>query len=530
MAETDPVADLRRRLRALRLAPPPRALSVDGRTFEYEVPVDRAVPLGAFVRLTVEDGGSFLGHVLSRELAVRQGPTLSIDRQELRDRFPGVPLGDATVAVEVRVVHGDGVLLRSLDPDEDRPLGDEDVFEDAEVEVAEGAIVEAYLRGLDPGTVLLEVGRVTTGGWAVPALLRAAGFNRHTFLCGQSGSGKTFALGVLLERLLLSTSLPLVVIDPNGDFVRLGEAPDPEGLSAEGAQDAELLGRYAEVAAGVRVLRARPGEGGEALGVRFRDLGLQGQAAALQLQPLRDREEYSDFIYLIGERPAEGWPSFEEPLRILAESAPQRAELLRTRMQNLGIPQLDVWSREPSVIQVLEESPRALVLDVSGYEVSVERSAVALATFRHLWDRREGRRPTLIVIDEAHNVCPAEPEDELQALVVQELVRIAGEGRKYGLHLLLTTQRPAKVHPNVLSQCDNLVLMRMNSAADLAHVAETFSFAPAPLVGLAARFRLGEALIAGTIAPSPLLLAFGGRLSPEGGGDVPTTWAALNER
>ena len=77
----------------------------------------------------------------------------------------------------------------------------------------------------------------------------------------------------------------------------------------------------------------------------------------------------------------------------------------------------------------------------------------------------------LIVIDEAHNVCPAEPEDPLAALATEDAIRIAAEGRKFGLYLLVVTQRPQKVHENVLSQCDNLVLMRMNSAADLAHVA-----------------------------------------------------------
>ena len=43
------------------------------------------------------------------------------------------------------------------------------------------------------------------------ALLDAGGFGRHTFLCGQSGSGKTYSLGVVLERLLLETDLRIVV-------------------------------------------------------------------------------------------------------------------------------------------------------------------------------------------------------------------------------------------------------------------------------------------------------------------------------
>lgn len=57
----------------------------------------------------------------------------------------------------------------------------------------------------------------------VPVGLIPKRLNRHTFWCGQSGSGKTYALGVALEQILLRTSLPMVIFDPNSDFVRLGE-------------------------------------------------------------------------------------------------------------------------------------------------------------------------------------------------------------------------------------------------------------------------------------------------------------------
>lgn len=59
-----------------------------------------------------------------------------------------------------------------------------------------------------------------------PAVLHGPRLNRHTFWCGQSGSGKTYALGVLLEQVLLNTRLPIVVLDPNSDFVALGSVRD----------------------------------------------------------------------------------------------------------------------------------------------------------------------------------------------------------------------------------------------------------------------------------------------------------------
>jgi DNA helicase HerA-like ATPase len=90
----------------------------------------------------------------------------------------------------------------------------------------------------------------------------------------------------------------------------------------------------------------------------------------------------------------------------------------------------------------------------------------------------------------------------------------------------VSTQRPQKVHENVLSQCDNLLLMRMNSLADLGFVGEVFSFVPPSLLERATTFRQGESLAAGLVAPHPAFLRFGRRLAREGGGDVPADWAA----
>jgi DNA helicase HerA-like ATPase len=131
-----------------------------------------------------------------------------------------------------------------------------------------------------------------------------------------------------------------------------------------------------------------------------------------------------------------------------------------------------------------------------------------------------------IVIDEAHNVCPAAPADPLTAIATEHTVRIAAEGRKFGLYLFVSTQRPQKVPENVISQCDNLVLMRLNSRADAAFAETVFSFVPAGLIGQAPGFGLGQALVAGKVSPVPALVRFGRRVSEEGGSDVASTWAA----
>ena len=100
------------------------------------------------------------------------------------------------------------------------------------------------------------------------------------------------------------------------------------------------------------------------------------------------------------------------------------------------------------------------------------------------------------------------------------IIQIAAEGRKYGLWLLLSTQRPSKVHTGIVSQCDNLTLMRTNSRDDLDQLSAIFGFLPRGLVAEAARFRQGEALVGGGFVTMPSIVRLRDRVTPEGGIDV----------
>ena len=135
--------------------------------------------------------------------------------------------------VLIRLARGDGDLLES----DGRP------FHDAPVRPATAAEVSALARAdAAPDRARLEVGELALAP-GVPFSLDAGGFGRHTFLCGQSGSGKTYSLGVLVEQLLMQTDLRVVVLDPNSDYVRLGE-PSPQANPDSSARYEAVAGRW----------------------------------------------------------------------------------------------------------------------------------------------------------------------------------------------------------------------------------------------------------------------------------------------
>lgn len=340
-----------------------------------------------------------------------------------------------------------------------------------------------------------------------PLQLDARRFNRHTFWCGQSGSGKTYALGVVLEQLLLHTELPMVIIDPNGDYVRLRE------VRATAAPEAAERIRASDI----RVFRAGADDP-HALRVRFPDMTAASKAAVLQLDPVGDAEEYNALLSFEASAGTIEADSIIERLRTSGNPGWVR---LAQRIENLEVLQWEVWSRGgASVLDAIDERPRASVLDIGGFAHPAEPLVAALAVLERLWVRRAERRPMLIVIDEAHNLCPPDPRSAVQTAITELLIQIAAEGRKFGLWLFLSTQRPTKIHPNVLSQCDNLGLMRVNAPRDLDELTQVFGFAPDELVRRSSSFRQGQALFAGAFVGEAVLGQMGDRLTEEAGGDV----------
>ena len=483
--------------RALEAAVSAVASSVDGRRFTFRCSIhDLTLRPGGYVSI---DGR--LGQVHAVEAAWIEGPELvAAVAHEVTDASH----------LRIALARGHGIVL-------DDGAGP---FHEAPIVQADAAAVGHWLELARPPRAALDVGELCLRA-GVRFALDAGGFDRHTFLCGQSGSGKTYALGTILEQLLVETSLRLVILDPNSDFVRLSEIR--EGV------DEGRAARYREAAAGV-VVRRGAESGPDRLHVRFLDFDPVEQAAVLRLDPIRNRDEYAALVELVEGGLQPGDASARSLSERLGAAEDPEIRALGARMRNLGLHRWPIWSLgEGASLQdlVAPGGPRALVVDLGSLDSVGEKAIAAEAVLAALWRRRNEREPVLIVIDEAHNVCPREPGDEVTALATEHAARIAAEGRKFGLYLLVSTQRPHRVNELVVSQCDNLVLMRMTSVGDLGYVADTLSFAPPALLREATSFRMGESIVAGKIASHPAFVRFGPRVSEEGGSDVPATWARV---
>ena len=186
-----------------------------------------------------------------------------------------------------------------------------------------------------------------------------------------------------------------------------------------------------------------------------------------------------------------------------------RARLLDSRFRFLLEPSgaTDHDALLEVVQEWLGEARPVSVLDFSG--VPADAADLAIGTVLQLLfeiavrsrDDGIGRpRPVFIVLEEAHRYLG----DAVSAHVARDAAnRIAREGRKYGVGLLLVTQRPSELPATALAQCGTIIALRLTNGTDQATVRAALPDTVSGLAGALSALRTGEALVSGEAVVLP---------------------------
>ena len=196
-------------------------------------------------------------------------------------------------------------------------------------------------------------------------------------------------------------------------------------------------------------------------------------------------------------------------------------ELLRlglsdTRLAFFQEPPIEPSGDDPLVgvlVSWLGESRPVSVLNFSG--VPARASELAIGVVLNLLFEAAVRsdpetggvgrpRPVLVVLEEAHRYLGRDA-----APIAREAAnRIAREGRKYGVGLMLVTQRPSELPDTALAQCGTLVALRLTNSADQAKIAAALPDSVTGLAEVLPSLRTGEAVVTGEsiVIPSRVLI------------------------
>lgn len=372
----------------------------------------------------------------------------------------------------------------------------------------------------------------------------------HTLVVAASGSGKSYLLGRLIEELVLEGEARAVVLDPNADHLHISKVQNSlwcDRALVRHLAPGDTRTRFEQHWGNVRIeavsnnrleTAARPPR------IRWRELSPRRMLEYLypgEDEPLASEflslsrglalqyfgEEYTtrDFLQIVDGMGAwcqVGVTDYAEISVVPLLTDPPDSVLhgllsYIARVRRLF--SLDVWADASNAVSigdlVQDEDIGILELDLQSSLTAEERSYVVHRALGSLWDHcrkraeclgchnshfADDRKMHFIIIDEAHNWVPVQARDEPLKWISRQIRTIAAEGRKLGVFLVLSTQRPRKLHPDLVSECDNVFLMRMPNRADMEYIADSIGHG-ADRLQRCRRFGIGDVLFLSALSP-----------------------------
>lgn len=186
-----------------------------------------------------------------------------------------------------------------------------------------------------------------------------------------------------------------------------------------------------------------------------------------------------------------------------------------------------------SLLGYCEEKSNVTIIDLSGvpFEVlSITVSLISRILFEHGYYYKVLRSnageainsdaPILLAYEEAHKYVPNSDLARFRASKLS-IERIAKEGRKYGVTLLLSSQRPSEISETIFSQCSNFLAMRLTNPSDQNYVARLLPDTLGNLCDKLPTLSAGEALLIGEAVVMPSLVKVDECDLPPSSNDIP---------
>lgn len=152
------------------------------------------------------------------------------------------------------------------------------------------------------------------------------------------------------------------------------------------------------------------------------------------------------------------------------------------------------------------------IIDLSGIPFEVLSLVVSLISrlvfdfcFYYKSIKVDKEVPFLLVLEEAHNYIPQSQGAKYHS-VKKSIERIAKEGRKYGLSLMIVSQRPSEISETIFSQCNNFVAMRLTNPTDQQYVKRLMPDSVSAITDTLPVLERQEALIIGDSIPIPTIV------------------------
>lgn len=382
---------------------------------------------------------------------------------------------------------------------------------------------------------------------------------RHLAILAMTGAGKSWAARRIVEE-LANKEYPMVIFDPHGDYTQLGDiksicnrveryhvtlpifeedADTVSQIVGNLASDPlsprmnDLFGELFEASKGFYEVegnektKREEREGRKNWLVdrlntisanRIRQYGIGpnlwliadiADVAAQSMRASRERGDSDDLNYIM----EVCWDNLRDNLQDAKTLESIRNRTLRaakhlTRMENRNKNTASCSRAIPQNRKDLVQYGRISIVSLAGYTGEFQATIYNLIA-DELFEAKSSQQlklPFLILLEEAHNFVPGDGRTPAEQQSIRITKQIAQEGRKFGVGLVLISQRPSRLDETTLSQCNSYIIMRMVNPADQTFVRRVIESLGEDEVKLLPDLEVGEALLSGQMVNFPILV------------------------
>ena len=419
----------------------------------------------------------------------------------------------------------------------------------AECYLINGDRLKAFMQSIssirdtaDDGATSLEIGHYSIDEDAKAWLNGNKLFQRHAVIVGSTGSGKSWCVARILEQVASLKSADAVLFDIHSEYEPLKgdnfahfKVAGPTDVQGEGILFLPYwLLTYEEM---ISLMLDRSDSNAPNQAMIFSNAVQEGKQLFLNNN---GRKDLSSSITLDSPVPYDLNRLLDElkktdtemvPGKNTEKQGPYFGKLTRF-IQRLQVKQNDkrlnfMFSQDNSLLscdymlnlcrKIMEPAKNGFggvkIIDFS--EVPSDILPLMVSLLARLmfsvqqWSDPEKRHPIAIFCDEAHLYIPANTSKSIDYASLENFERISKEGRKYGIGLVVISQRPSEVNRTVLSQSNNFIAMRLTNADDQAVVKRLLPDSLGDYSEMLPILDVGEALIVGdaSLLPSRIKIA-----------------------
>jgi DNA helicase HerA-like ATPase len=280
---------------------------------------------------------------------------------------------------------------------------------------------------------------------------------KHCSILAKTGSGKSYTAAVILEG-LLERGVALLIIDPHGEYHTMKHPAKQGDFSKYKVKprgyDVQV---YTPTTLASNSRADRP--------FRFNGLNLSAREISKMISEDSTNGQVGQLYEAIAALRAEtDTYDLEDIIEQVEKGTSKSKWSLIGNLESLL--EVGLFSGIPTRPEELLQRGRASVIDMTGVVPELQTMIIAKLLADLFEARKLGKvSPGMVVIEEAHNYIPERGTGKAAS---SSIIRtIAAEGRKFGLGLLVISQRPARVDKNVISQCNTQIIMRVTNPNDL---------------------------------------------------------------